>query len=135
MTCKLIMNKIDKIKVIFLRVRFWRFCTLFRFTQFSCPQSWVPYCRCDPNKEWQIIFKIGKPVLYFNLLRIAIFCLNFEFTQLTCFVYNRCSSNNIPRYFTVLIGLSLLPLSLNFWHYSLVSVFRLKDDYLSHFNI
>ena len=36
----------------------------------SCPQSWAPYCRCDPNKEWQTIFKIGKLVLYLSLLRI-----------------------------------------------------------------
>ena len=51
-------------------------------------------------------------VVYLGLLRIPVVWFSFELTQSTCFVNSRCSSNNIPRHFTVLMGVSLVPLSL-----------------------
>ena len=62
--------------------------------------------------------------LYFSLLRIPIARFSFIFTCDTCSFECKCSSSGTPRYFSDLVGTSLLPLSLNL---KLLSIFNFFD--------
>ena len=98
---------------IFLKALFCRFSISFWLVKFVWPHSWDPYSRWEENREWYVIFRVLRDVLFLSVRSIPMAWFSFVVAWFICFDYSKWSSNRTSRYFTVLVRVNRFPSILN----------------------
>ena len=95
---------------IFLNVLFCSFCIFFIFF-FGWLSLYAPIV--EIHREWYVIFRVLRDVLFLNLRSIPMAWFSFVVTWFICFNHSKWLPKRTPRYFTVLVGVKCFPSSLN----------------------
>ena len=98
---------------IFVKTRFCSFCILFWLVKFVFRHSWDPYSTWKGKREWYVIFRVLRDLLFLSLLIISMDWFSFVLTWFICFDHSKWSPKRTARYFTVLVGVKRFPTSLN----------------------